>query len=158
MFSNITRSLVDMLCESGIRAGRAYPTESIVRDGECFVRVRIELLRQSGAGFGGFIGIETDENGNRRELYGMRCEMEMALDIYAGDAEKCEGAVDEIILALGQSNGLDIREVKCSGVGLDRDTGLLLCPCRAGGELFLTLETENEEAQFSDFILKGEIR
>ena len=163
MFSNITAALVRSLRNAGIRAGQAYPAEAIVRDGECFVRVRIESLKQRGAGFGDYLGLETDESGAQTELYGMRCDMQLALDIYAscskaGAAEKCEAMVDDIILALAKSSGLNIVSLRCTGVDTDRDTGLFCCPCTAGAEVFMTLEAENETARFSDFILKGEIK
>lgn len=162
MFSNITSSIVALLEETGLNAGRNYPREAI-RRGECTVRAGIEAVRQSEAGFFGFLGIETDGEGNEKECYGMKCEAELKLDIYApmdlaNAAEECEKTVDELIFALGKWEGLKIRAFSCSGAKPDGETGMFLCPCRAELGLLLTLEAEDEAAQFSDFILKGEIK
>lgn len=163
MLAKLTSSIVHLLSESGINAGRAYPKERMKQPEGCFVRVRLESAAKSEAGFAGYLGISSDENGNTREVWGMHCALELAMDIYASPgsdtaAEDCEALVDDIIFALEQAEGLRIGEVKCSGAQPDRDTGLFRCGCRAKTDVLLIAGSENEAAQFSDFILKGEIK
>ena len=161
MFANITDRLVERLEAEGIKAGRAYPTGSIVPPEGCFVRARLSSLERSDSGFAAYLGTEQDDGGG--EVYGMRCRARVELDIYAScrdpqAARSCEALVDDIILALDKGGGLSISSFSCEGLRADRDTGCLLCPCSAQMELMLITRTEENEAQFSDFILKGEIR
>lgn len=163
MFSNITASINELLNEAGLSAGRAYPREAIARDGGCFIRTAVESVSQSEPGFARFLGLRHDKDGSTHEVYGMRCDISLALDIYASmasenGAEVCEGAVDEVILALSKCEGVRIGSFSCSRAKPDRDMEMFLCPCRAGMTVLLTAEDHEEAAQFSDFILKGEIK
>lgn len=163
MFSKLSHSIVQLLQQEGIQAGTAYPRQSIDRGGECFVRAAVESVSQSEPGFACFLGIERQEDGSEYELYGMKCDVSLALDIYCSlgtenGAESCESAVDDIILALGQWEGLRISGFSCKRAKPDRDTEMFLCPCRAELTVLLTAKAEEEAAQFSDFILKGEIK
>lgn len=163
MFSNITASIIELLQNEGLSAGRAYPREAIARQGDCFIRAAVESVSQSEPGFARFLGLSYDDSGAAHEVYGMRCDLGLALDIYASiesenGAEICERAVDEIISALGKCEGVRIGSFSCSRAEPDRDTEMFLCPCKAGMTVLLTAEAEEEAAQFSDFILKGEIK
>jgi len=163
MFANITSSVVEVLTGAGINAGRAYPKAAIVREDGCFVRARVESVKQGAPGFANYLGLETGAEGVEWEVYGRRCKMELALDIYAFStdgkaAEAGEALVDDIIFALGGCSGLSIGSVSCGGARPDRDTGAFLCPCKAELDVLLTLRCEDENVQFSDFILKGEIK
>lgn len=162
MLAKITEDIINILLTAGIPAGRAYPTEEIIRKG-VFVRVSAESVKRGEAGFGCYIGSETDDLGAAREVYGMRCSVGLSLGIYAppgGEgAEKCEALADDIIFALGGMSGLRIHSFSCGGAKPDSDTEMMLCQCRAEIGLFLTADApEGEEPIFSDFILKGEIR
>ena len=163
MLANITGGIVEILRGAGIQAGRAYPNSAITREGGCFVRARIESVKQSAAGFAGYLGQERDADGELREVYGLRCGAELALDIYASHeedkaAEECEALIDDIIFALGGIAGVSIGGVSCDGVSVNKATGLLICPCRAALEVLLTLPSDEDNVRFSDFILKGEIK
>ncbi len=163
MLANITGNIVEILRGAGIEAGRAYPRTAIEREGGCFVRARIESVKQTAAGFAGYLGQEADAEGEMHEVYGLRCSMELALDIYASHekdnaAEACEALIDDIIFALGGSAGVSIGYVSCGGISTDKATGLLICPCRAALEIILTLPSEDDNVRFSDFILKGDIK
>ena len=163
MFSKLTSSIVGLLNAGGINAGRAYPRAAMVKQEGCFVRARLESVKKSEPGFAAYLGTETDAEGSRREVYGMKCEIELALDIYAfyeneNAAVSCEAMVDDIIFALGGSEGLSINSVTCAAAKPDRDTECFLCPCRASLSVLLTARAEDENVQFSDFILKGEIK
>ena len=65
--------------------------------------------------------------------------------------------MDELIVALG-GGGLSVSSVVCGGAKPDGDTRCFICPCRVRFALLLTMEAEDGETQFSDFILKGEIK
>lgn len=163
MLDRIAQSLVDELQNAGISAGRAWPREAIRRTGT-YVRLSIASAQQSEAGFARFLGFCEQESGEMSELYGMRCRIGLRLDIYAGmecenAAAECEKAMDGIMLALADSAGLSISSVSCGETGHDRQTGMFLCRCKAETETELIFrKTEEESGEFTDFILKGELK
>ena len=162
MLTDITACITELLNRNGIRAGRAYPAENIDKCGS-YVRTRLAAMSQRDGAFASYLGIEWDENGTSRELYGLRCDIELALDIYVypkeGDpGELCEEILDSIIIALGKSEDIKIAAVKCGGAAPDKETGMFLCPCKANANIMLVAEKADEGEQFSDFHLKGEIR
>lgn len=163
MLDNICESLVQALTQAGIQAGRAYPRESISGEG-VFVKVAIHSARQSDSGFARFMGLtERASDGALTEVYGMRCEMALALDIYASmesenGAVDCEKAVDALLAALAEMKDLKISSVSASAVRPDADTGMFLCRCQAQAVALLTLERDDSAGEFTDFILKGELK
>lgn len=162
MLDKIAQSLVDTLNQAGMEAGRAWPCAPI-QDSGVYVRLAIESARQSEAGFSRFLGLKSRDDGSLLEVYGMKCHIGLRLDIYAGPehenaAAQCERAMDGIMQALAQYGGLSISSVSCAGAAFDRDTGLFLCPCKAEATAELCFEAEEEAGQFTDFILKGELR
>lgn len=162
MFSELTAKFAAMLQERGIEAGRAYPRSAIPESG-CYVRLAVDSLSRTEGAFARFLGFETGSDGRSRECYGMKCAMTLAIDIFASmdcenGAEACEAAMDEVILALEDMEGLRINSVSCSRARPDSDTGAFLCACRAELTLLLTARSEAEADSFSSFILKGEIK
>jgi len=162
MLDKITDSLVEALAQAGFDAGRAWPGQP-AQDSGVYIRLAIASARQSEAGFSRFLGLKTKDDGSLLEVYGMKCHIGLRLDIYAGPeqenaAAQCEKAMDGIMQALAQYGGLSISSVACDGAAYDRDTGLFLCPCKAEATAELCFEAEEEAGQFTDFILKGELR
>lgn len=163
MLDRIAQSLVDELQNVGISAGRAWPREAIRRTGT-YVRLSIASAQQSEAGFARFLGFRRRDGGDGAELYGMRCRIGLRLDIYAGAdcenaAAECEKAMDGIMLALADCAGVSISSVSCGETCHDRQTGMFLCRCRAETDTELIFrKTEEESGEFTDFILKGELR
>ncbi|MBQ9733264.1 MAG: hypothetical protein IJV74_03410 [Clostridia bacterium] len=163
MFGNITESIVEQLRSCGLKAGRSYPVKPIGEGEGCFVRVSVDSVSRSEAGFARFLGMEFAEDGSAKEIYGMRCELCLAADIYASAgpenaAEACERELDSLMAALDRWDGISINTVKCSSAAPDSETGLFRCSCIAEVKAMLTAEKEEEALSFSDFILKGEIK
>lgn len=163
MLAKIADSLVEALTQAGMQAGRAYPSAPAPDKG-LFLRLGIAGAEQTEAGFARFLGLkEREEDKAMVEVYGMKCRLELRLDIYAGmesanAAADCESAMDDIMQALAQYGGLKIRSVKCGQAQPDRATGLFLCPCAMKAEAELMFEKGEEAGEFTDFILKGELR
>lgn len=163
MLEKITESIVAALGEAGLNAGRSYPRAGVPQSG-VFVKAAIRSVRQSESGFARFLGLrERESDGALTEEYGMRCDLEIALDIYAAmDSENaaadCEAAVDGVLEAMAGYAGLKISSVACQQATPDRETGLFLCRCTAECGAMLTFDSDEETGEFTDFILKGELR
>lgn len=163
MLDNITKGLIQALEQAGLEAGRAYP-RSPLADGGVFVKIGLASARQSESGFARFLGLkEREEDKALIEVYGMKCELELRLDIYAGmeqdnAAARCETVLDDIMAALAQYGGLSLHAVSCGEAAPDRETGFFRCRCTAQAGAELMFESAEETGEFTDFILKGELR
>ena len=163
MPAKITRELVSVLEQAGFQAGRAWPKQHAAQQG-FYIRASIASAEQSEAGFARFLGLEKrPEDGAELEVYGMKCELVLQLDIYAGPehdngAACCEDALDEILQALALQGGLSIKSVKCSQTRFDEDLGMFICPCSLEARAELLFRSGEETGEFTDFILKGELR
>ena len=163
MLSNICGELISALEQAGFQAGRAWPKEPAPEQG-FYIRISIVSAEQSEAGFARFLGLETrPEDGAELEVYGMKCQLGLQLDIYAGPehhngAACCEDALDEILQALALQGGLSIKSVKCAQTRFDEDPGMFICPCCVEACAELLFRSGGETGEFTDFILKGELR
>lgn len=165
MLESVAGEIVAALKEKGVNACHAYPRQPL-RAGQSLVCVAVKSARQSDGGFAGYLGMKTDENGKQTELYGMRCALELALDIYApmeseNGALECLKCFDTVTAALGSlRSGLKIQALQWDEAAPDKDSGMFHCRCGAECAAFLSAAADEsgDKAEFSDFILKGELR
>lgn len=165
MLESVAAEIVAALREKGVNACHAYPREPLERD-RSLVCVAVKSAAQSDGGFAGYLGVRTDENGGRTEVYGMRCELSLALDIYApmeseNGALECLKCFDAVTAALGSlRSGLKIQALQWGEASPDRASGMFRCRCGVKCAAFLSAEADEsgDKAEFSDFILKGELK
>ncbi|MGN1002554.1 MAG: hypothetical protein ACI4PC_07255 [Oscillospiraceae bacterium] len=166
MLESVVNAVIAALKDRGIDACAAYPRQPLAARSGCLVCAAVKSAAQTQGGFAGYLGVKTDENGNQTELYGLRCALELALDIYApmdgeNGAADCVRCFDAVTAALGGlGSGLKILELRCGEAAPDRESGMFRCRCGAKALAFLSAESagDGEAAGFSDFILKGELR
>lgn len=165
MLESVVSSVVKALKGAGLEAVGAYPEKAVCGCAGTVVCVGIKSAKGLPAGFGGYLGTETDPvTGLRRELYGARCELEVSLDIYAGrGAERgpaeCMRYARLIPAALAAlPEGLRASALEFSQPGPDRDTGLFLCRGVLRASAHFTARAGQEDGEFTDFILRGSIR
>lgn len=166
MLESVAGAVVAALQEKGINACSAYPKEPLQAHQGSLVCVAVKSAALADGGFAGYLGVRTDENGRQAELFGLRCALTLALDIYApmeseNGAVECVRCFDTVTAALGSlRSGLKIQELQCGEAAPDRDSGMFRCRCGVKGVAFLIAEKkeDGEETEFSDFILKGELR
>ena len=161
MLENVVRSVVAALRERGVEAAPAFPKTPAKAGSGGFVRVGVTGARDRGAGMARYLGVET---GGEREVYGLLCDMELSIDVYAppsGDnaAMDALGLFDRVSEIVGGMGSLQVRELSCGAPGPDKDTGLfrLSGAAKCSGVLVFT-EDGGEEAVFADYVLRGVLK
>ena len=164
MLEKLAESAAELLREAGLPAYRAFPREAVERGG-AFIAVGIRRASGRGAGFARYLGVEPDAERGGREVYGLRCDVELALDIYAPmDAEngaaECGQLFDAAAAALGAAEGLSVRELRCGEAAPDARLGMFVLRGAADCAALLVDESggDGDGKTFTDFVLKGELK
>lgn len=165
MLESVLSPVLEALRGAGLRAVRAYPRQPLCPKGETLLCVSVSEAKGVPAGLGSYLGIGTDPvTGLSEELYGARCEMELALDIYvAADAEdagaECMRCADLISQALRTlPEGIKISSLSFGAMAPDPQTGRFLCRGAAAASAYFIARAADEDGIFTDFILKGSVR
>lgn len=163
MLDSVVSAAVAALNKAGIRAVEAFAENELCCLDGALVCVGVKSAKGLPAGFGGFLGLGVDPvTGKRGELYGARCRLELALDIYAGaeaGAGECTRLAGRIPAALsGLPEGIKISSLSFGQAAPDGETGLFKCPGTLDGTAFFITRETDEDGVFSDFILRGSVK
>lgn len=165
MLESVVSPIVEALGGAGLDAVRAYPRHSLCPGGGTLVCVSVLEARSAPAGLGAYLGMGTDPvTGLSEELYGARCELELALDIYAaaeaGDAGaecmRCAGLISGALRALPE--GIKISSLSFGAMAPDARTGRFLCRGVLAATAYFIARGADEDGVFTDFILKGSVK
>ena len=117
-----------------------------------------------GGALSSYLGQRTDpETQTCQEVYGMRLELTLSLDIYsppkegAAGGERVLAALHQIMLE-GLPAGLRPTELKWEEASWDPDTGMFLRRGSLACSAYFIAEASEDGAVFSDFILKGVVK
>lgn len=162
MLGEAAKSIAQALCAAGLEAREKYTHSDVRTLTSPTVFVGVSGAKAEAAGMGHYLGTKRREDGTHCELYGLRCEVSLALDIYApARTEHCESACakvfDEALFALGEMGALTLSEVSLGEGKVQDKSGLYMCPCRIKGAAYLVAESE-DGAEFTDFVLKGVLK
>ena len=165
MLESVVSPVVEAIGGAGVRAVRAYPKRPLCEKGAPLVCVSVARAKGVPAGLGSYLGVETDPvTGLGREIYGSRCELELALDIYvpadAEDAgEECMRCVNLVSGALRSlPEGIKISSLSFGEMAADPQTGRFLCRGTAAASAFFIAREAEGEGEFTDFILRGSVQ
>ena len=162
MLDAILKATLGALCDGGIFAVRSFPAGAIDEISDFAVCVSARRVSASDGAFSTYLGTRAREDGALVEVFGQRCDFSLSVDIFSrpeGGSALCAEIFDRVVAALGGlREGLRIREISCGKCSFDRDSGMLLCACEVLGAAFLICEGTSETGEFTDFVLKGEIR
>ncbi len=116
-----------------------------------------------GGALGSYLGQRVDpETQVSREIYGMRLDLTLSLDVYcppALGAAGCDGALETLhrVVLGGLPSGLKPTELKWEESAWDEDTGMFLRKGSLCCEAFFTASVSEDGALITDFILKGTV-
>ena len=163
MLETVISMAVKALNEAGIEAVEAYPKKELCCLDGAMVCVGVRSAKGLPAGFGGYLGLGVDPvTGKSGELYGARCEIELALDVYAGagaGAGECTRCAGKIPAALaGLPEGIKISSLSFGQTAPDGETGLFKCQGTLAGTAYFIAREADEDGVFSDFILRGSVK
>lgn len=163
MTEAVLTALIAALTAAGLDAVRAYPASALDRDRGPVVCVGIRENKLLSPGMGDYLG-QRSVNGAVSELYGLRAECAVSLDVYSPDggehgAAGCVRCGEKITSALADlPSGLRLRALRLGEAAYDRDTGMFRMTAELTCAAFLTRERDADTGVFTDFTLKGVLK
>ena len=155
-------ALVRTLRQAGLAAVKAFPEGLLPKLEGPVTAVGIQEMKSGGNGAYVYLGMQTDENGTNRALYGRALEMEAFLQIYCprrlgGRAcmEESEKAAQVLSQPVG---GVQIESFSVGPCSYDAGSDCFRCTLTAKTRAYLYALANDDETEFTDFILKGEVR
>ena len=165
MYSAIIDAVVGVLSENQLRAMQGFPESATQLRAGTLVCVSVKDARSLSSGMGEYLGRSFDPQGNDKgEIYGLKLEMVIGLDIFAppgeghGAAECLEyyGAISRALSSLPA--GLKIKELRCGAAEPDSLTEGYKCPAEIHCVAHIIGEADADTGEFLDFNLKGVLR
>ena len=164
MLEDVVQALLEALGAAGLRAVRAFRREELRSCEGPLICVGVKSAKGLPAGFGGYLGLGTDpETGLSAELYGARCELELALDIYAAEGAEngpaeCLRCAELIVPALGAlPEGLRIASMEFGRTLYDGETGRFVCHGVLEAAAHFIAREGKQDGEFTGFILRGRV-
>ena len=160
----VKTAVVDALAGAGLAARCAFAPGWAKRYSGPVVAVGLRTGESRGGALGSYLGQQVDpETLVSREIYGMRLEMTLSVDIYCPaecGAGGCDGALETLhqVMLSGLPAGLRPTELKWEECTWDRDTGMFLRRGSLACSAFFTASASEDGTVLSDFILKGVVK
>lgn len=158
----VKQALVEALERSGIAARAAFAPGWARSYQEAVVAVGLRMGESRGGAMGGYLGQRVDpETLDSREVYGMRLELTLSLDIYCPpETGGCDNVLEALHQVLLESlpSGLRPAELKWEEVRWDEDTSMFLRKGSLACSAFFTASASEDGLTLSDFILKGVVK
>ena len=157
----VKAAIAESLHRAGIAAHTAYSPGWAKAYQEPVVAVGLRTGESKGGALGSYLGEKVDPDTLAcREVYGMRLELVLSLDIYCPPGEgagRCDGVLEKLhqVMLSGLPAGLRSEELKWEETVWDTDTSMFLRRGSLACGAFFVAETAEEEPALTDFILKG---
>ena len=147
--------------EAGFTAVRRLPQGVFPQIRGTVVAVGVEQAEAKAAGFFSYLGM-TQRDGKEVSLYGKRLEAEISLEVVSPEtigAAACMQEADKILTKLsGGIGGLTLTKITAGVCSYDAAGAYYSCRVTAKAEGYLYALSNEEETEFTDFMLKGEAK
>jgi hypothetical protein len=155
MLDTVLDAAAGLLTSAGITAIREYPAAPLEKPDAPVVCVGVKSCSVTPAGWGDYMG--SRENGGAvTEVYGVRLELVIGLDIYAPAAAGCADCFENVSRAFDAApSGLKIRALVCGETEPDELTELYRCRCEAHCLAVMERTSTDGGTEFTDFVLRG---
>ena len=160
----VKRAVAEAIQTAGCTAIESYSEEQLKRYETAVTAVGTKetVIEESGAAeyLGETISETTQET---VAVYGRRMLLTLLLEVYAPrtlGAAGCEDAAETVTQALMTAlpEGLKLRSLQWSKTGWDRTSGMFRLDASAKYAAYFVAETAEDEAVFTDFVLKGTVK
>ena len=157
----VKNAVAGALEKAGIRARIAYAPGWAKAYAEPVVVVGLRTGESRGGALSSYLGQRTDPDTQAsQEVYGMRLELTMSLDIYCPPGEgaaRCDNVLEGLhqVMLEGLPAGLRPSELKWEETVWDEDTAMFLRRGSLSCTAFFTAAASEDGLWLTDFILKG---
>ena len=158
----LMRALVSALHAGGIPAVRSFALEAMPQLTEVVTSVSIKSAKSHGGVFYSYLGLQEQADGGLLPIYGRELEAVVRFLVHAPHALG-SGACMEQAFALAQLltagiAGVKLGELTVGACRYDDVTDCFQCELCVQAQAYLYATGNGDETEFTDFILKGEVK
>ncbi len=160
----VKSALADAIVRAGGNAESSFPPGWAKKYSGPVVAVGLRTGESRGGALQSYLGCREDPKTHQtHEVYGLRLELTLSLDIYAppsDGAAGCDSTLEILHAAVLRElpQGLKPTELKWEDVQWDGDTAMFLRRGSLTCSAFFTADAGEDGAVFTDFILKGVVK
>ena len=145
---------------AGIRAVKAFPVGAMPALTQPCTAVGLLKAKGAGRAVYAYLGVEEQADGSLTPLYGRRLEAEVYLRVFcprALGAQRCMQEAEKLAAALSRpSPVVRLGALTVEQCGYDAAGDCYRCTVRVEAEAYVYAMANEDETEFTDFILKGE--
>ena len=154
-------AVLQWLKGAGFQAVRRMPEGNVPELSGAVVAVGLEKAEAADAGLYSYLGVlETD--GKAVSLYGKRLEAQVTMEVVSPEdlgAKACMEASSALLTKLsGGIPGLTVTKTVMEGCRFEADMDCYCCKMTATALAYIYALANEDETEFTDFMLKGEVR
>ena len=157
----LMQAFLAILKRAGFTAVRQMPQGVMPRLKGPVVAVSLAALDAAQMGFFEYLG-KLEREGNIVPLYGKRLRAEVLLQVVSPEAlgaERCAQEAEKLCTKLSeQLPGIVLTGFSAGPCSYDKTGDFFLCEVKAKASAYLYAEANEEETEFTDFILKGAVQ
>ena len=146
---------------AGFQAVRRMPEGEFPELSGAVVAVGLEKAEATYAGLYSYLGV-TEMDGKTVSIYGRRLEAQVVMEVVSPEnlgAKACMEASSVLLTKLsGGIPGLAISKTVMEGCRFEADMDCYCCKMTATALAYVYALANEEETEFTDFMLKGEVR
>ncbi len=155
----VKQAVAGALNQAGLAARTAFEPGWAARCDRPVAAVGLRTGESRGGAMGRYLGQTPD----RREVYGLRLELTLSMDLYSPaelGAPGCDSALETLhqVMLSGLPAGLKPAELRWEETAWDEDTAMFVRRGSLSCGAYFTAEASEDGALLTDFILKGVVR
>lgn len=154
-------AVLTWLKDAGFQAVRRMPEGEFPELSGAVVAVGLEKAEATDAGLYSYLGV-TEMDGKTVSIYGRRLEAQVTMEVVSPEdlgAKACMEASGALLTKLsGGIPGLAIAKTVMEGCRFEADMDCYCCKMTATALAYVYALANEEETEFTDFMLKGEVR
>ncbi|MBP8640804.1 MAG: hypothetical protein KBI01_07905 [Oscillospiraceae bacterium] len=165
MLDDIIDAVIATLKSEGLNAFREFPERRSDLKTGVSMSVGINSCRYLSSGMGEYLGTRAGVGGvGDTELFGKRLELELRFEIFspfgaAFGALDCVQSVDRLRSCFEKlPSGLKVLDMKSGELSADEKLCAYRCICTLSALAFMVAESDGNESEFLDFVLKGTVK
>lgn len=154
-------AVLTWLKDAGYQAVRRMPDGNFPELSGVVVAVGLEKAEATDAGLYSYLGV-TEIDGKAVSLYGKRLETQVTMEVVSPEnlgAKACMEASSALLTKLsGGIPGLAISKTVMEGCRFEADMDCYCCKMTVTALAYIYALANEDETEFTDFMLKGEVR
>lgn len=158
----LIEAICKLLADAGVTVVRQfYPGTAPELDAPV-TAVGLQGAKSGAAAQFSYLGMREDADGGRTALYGCELAAEILMQVFAprrGGSAACYAETEKVVAALSNgAAGVQLAGITVGACEYDAQSDCFVCPVRAQAQAYVYAVTDEDETEFTDFILKGAVK